>query len=255
GSSTNFDERRWGGSLSIGKRYTNFTSITTTLEYLNLNVSDNKAGRTLSPNGTDNFFSLSSSYRYDTRDLADYPRIGTLIGISISKVGLFDGIVNYQRVGVDYRRYIPMYNDVVLAARVFANLASGGRIPNYGHVFFGYGDRIRGYFNKILEGEQIVGSTVEFHIPIIEPSYIRIEEIPIEQFKDFRYALYFAVFADAGTTWYRDEPLALNRFFSGYGVGLHLNLAYSVVARVEFAIPYAYSFSRGEIIFDLGAAL
>ncbi|MDD8019052.1 MAG: POTRA domain-containing protein, partial [Bacteroidota bacterium] len=42
GSSTNFDERRWGGSLSIGKRYTNFTSITTTLEYLNLNVSDNK---------------------------------------------------------------------------------------------------------------------------------------------------------------------------------------------------------------------
>ncbi len=251
----NFDERRWGGELAVGKRYSKFTIVTTRLEYLHLSVTDNRAGRTLSPGGTDDFFMFSTSYRYDTRDLADYPSFGTLLQTSVSKIGIFDDVVDYQRYGIDYRRYIPTFGDLVIAGRVFTNIASGGPVPNYGHVFFGYTERIRGHFNKILEGEQIIGSTVELHYPLISPNYIRFDFIPMEQFRDIRYALYIAAFADAGNTWYRNEPLALNRFFSGYGIGLHLNLAYSAVARVEFAVPYRKPVSKGEIVLDIGAAL
>lgn len=253
-SLSNFDERRSGGEITIGKRYSLFTMITMKIDFLNLSVSDNRAGRTLSPNGRDEFYSLHASYFYDTRDLKEYARYGTLISLGVSKFGLFENDVDYQRFGFDIRRFIPTWNDVVVAGRIFGNVASGGRVPNYGHTFFGYGDRIRGHYNTILEGEQATGASVETHIPIISPRYIHFSYIPFEQFRDVRYALNFALFADAGNTWYRTEPFALNKFYSGYGFGFHLLLAYSAVGRVEFGIPYGKPFSQGEIILDIGAA-
>ncbi len=251
----NFDERRSGGEVTVGKQFSLFTLITMKVEFLNLKVSDNRAGRTLSPNGRDEFYSLHAAYFYDTRDLKEYAQYGTYLSFGVSKFGLFEKDVDYQRFGMDYRRFIPVGNKIIVAGRIFANIASGGTVPNYGNVFFGYTERIRGHFKTILEGEQIVGSTVEAHLPVITPRYLHFPFIPFEQFRDVRYALNVAVFADAGNTWFRGDPIAINRFTSGYGAGLHLLLAYSAVARVEFGVPYGQSFSKGEIILDLGAAL
>ncbi|MFZ4620499.1 MAG: POTRA domain-containing protein [Bacteroidota bacterium] len=252
---SNYDENRSGIELTLGKRFSLFTLITMKVEYLNLSVSDNLSGRTLSPNGRDEFYSLHASYFYDTRDLKEYASYGTFIGVGISKFGLFENDVNYQRIGIDFRRYVPTWNDVILAGRVFGNFAEGGRVPVYGHTFFGYSERIRGYFDTILEGEQIIGATLETHIPLITPRYIKFDFIPIDQFQDVRYAVNVALFADAGKTWYRNQSFSNRSFYSGYGAGLHLLLAYSVVGRIEYAFPYGKPFSQGEIIFDLGAAL
>ena len=254
-NSPNFDEIKWGGMGTVGKRYSLFTLASTTLEYTNLKVSDNRAGRTLSPSGRDEFISLHASYLYDTRDLKEYPSAGTYLSLGVSKHGVFENNVNYQRYNIDARKYFPVVNDLVFAGRVFTSLSSGGSVPNYGHVFFGYSERIRGHFNTIREGEQLVGSTVEMHYPLVSPRYIRLNFIPFEQFRDLRYAVYAAAFADAGNTWYRKEPLTLQTFSSGYGVGIHCNLAYSAVLRFEFGVPYKKSLAKGEFILDLGAAL
>jgi outer membrane protein assembly factor BamA len=251
----NFDERRSGAEITIGRRFSLFTLITMKGEFLNLSVTDNRAGRTLSPGGRDEFYSLHTAYFYDSRDLKEYAKLGTLIGIGISKFGLFEKDVDYQRYSFDLRTFVPAGEALTVAGRVFGNFAYGGTVPNYGHTFFGYSERIRGHFNTILEGEHIAGAVLEAHIPIISPRYVRFEQIPFEQFKDMRYALNFAFFADAGNTWHRTEPTALNRFYTGYGAGFHLLLGYSAVGRVEFAVPYGSPFSKGEIILDLGAAL
>ncbi|MFA6467670.1 MAG: POTRA domain-containing protein [Bacteroidota bacterium] len=251
----NFDEQRSGVDVTIGRRTSLFTLITLKGEFLNLKVSDVRAGRTLSANGRDEFYSLHLSYFYDTRDLKEYAQYGTFVNLGLSKYGILENEIDYQRFGIDFRRYVPAWSDVVFAGRVFGSFAWGGAVPNYGHSFFGYSERIRGHFKTVLEAEQIAGTTVEMHVPLISPRYVRFEFIPFEQFKDVRYALNFAIFADAGNTWYRKDPIALNRWYSGYGAGLHLLLAYSAVARVEFGIPYGKSFSKGEIILDLGAAL
>jgi outer membrane protein assembly factor BamA len=251
----NFDEQRSGGELTVGKRFSLFTLITMKTEFLNLRVSDNRAGRTLSPGGRDEFYSLHVTYFYDTRDLKEYARVGTSITLGVSKFGLFEKDVNYQRYAADLRKFVPMGNDIVLAGRLFGNFAYGGTVPNYGHTFFGYNERIRGYFTTILEGEQAAGATIEAHFPVITPRYLRFDFIPYDQFKDMRYALNFALFADAGNTWHRTQSPALNSWYSGYGAGIHLLLGYSAVGRVEFGIPYGKPFSQGEIILDLGAAL
>lgn len=252
---SNFREFRSGAEVTLGHRYSLYSLVALKGEYLNLAVSDNAAGRTLSPGGRDEFFSLHMSYSYDTRDLKEYPSYGSYYSVGVSKYGLFEQTIDYQRVGIDLRRFIPTWNNVVLAGRVFANLAGGGRIPNYGHAFFGYGERIRGYFNTVLEAEQIAGGTAELHFPLIKPQYVRYDFIPLEQFRDVRYAVNAALFADAGETWYRTQPFTVGNVYAGYGAGLHILLMYSVVARVEFAVPYGKSVKNGEIILDVGAAL
>ena len=107
---------------------------------------------------------------------------------------------------------------------MFGSAVQGGDDPNYGHVFLGYADRIRGRFQTIVEGDDILGLKTEVRIPIISPAYIRLEEVPVEQFRDIRYALYFTLFGDAGTVWYRNQPVMLNNVLSGYGAGLNVLL-------------------------------
>lgn len=250
----NFEEERAGGEVTLGKRFSLYSTETTTLEYTHLSVSDNQAGRTLSPGGTDRFFSLHATYVYDTRDLSEYTRIGTLAKVTVSKYGLRDRFVDYQRYSLDLRRYIPLYFNTGFACRIFGSAVQGGAVPNYGHAFFGYGDRIRGRFKTILEGEDLIGTKAEVRFPLISPRYMRIDEIPVEQFRDIRYGLYFVVFGDAGNVWYRSQPVALNSFLYGYGAGIHLLLSYSFVARVEYAFG-GPGLENGELLLDLGAAL
>ncbi len=247
-----FDERHLDGEVIIGKRLSLFSTATASIEYTTITVSDNRAGRTLSPSGTDSYFSFNATYGYDTRDLGEYPGYGTLLSLGASKLGFGQSEVNYQRYDVDYRRYIPTVWGIVLAGRLFGSAVQGGLVPNYGHVYYGYNERIRGRFKTVEEGENIAGGNMELHIPIISPSYLRIEQIPIEQFRVVRYALYFALFADGGNVWYRNDPLALDRILGGYGFGLHFLLSYSAVGRIEYAFPGRAG--NGELLLDIGAA-
>ena len=250
----NFDEKHIAGEVTLGKRFSLFSTATTTLEYTHLSVSDNQAGRTLSPDGTDQFLALHGMYLYDTRDLSEYSRLGTLARFTISQYGLGGRYVNYQRYSVDFRRYVPVYFNSSFVFRLFGSAVQGGTVPNYGHSFLGYYERIRGRFRTIVEGENMIEAKGELRIPLISPRYIRIDQIPVEQFRDVRYALYFAFFGDAGTVWYREQPLAMNNFLSGFGAGLHFLLSYSFVARIDYAFG-GPGFHNGEAILDLGAAL
>ncbi len=252
GGGVNFDEYRFSVGAGVGKRLSLFSSVSLDAEFSRITVSDNKAGRTLSSEATDQYPALAAGYKYDTRDLVEYPSRGSFLRVSASKFGL-DSKVNYQRYSFDYRRYIPTYADIILTGRAFGNIARGGRVPNYGHVYFGYGDRIRGHFNEILEGEHILGSSAELHLPLIKPRYYHLSLMPIEQFRDIRYSLNLALFADAGTVWYGHGGPSLHHVTSGFGAGLHFLFAYSFVFRLEYA--FQENFEKGEVLFNLGAAL
>jgi outer membrane protein assembly factor BamA len=247
----NFDEYRSDADVGLGRRISRFSAVSVDVEYFRLTVSDNKVGRTLSSDGTDQFVSVNTGYKYDTRDLAEYPSRGSLVRLGMSKSG-FRGDVDYERFSFDYRRYIPTFFDVVITGRAFGNMAAGGRVPNYAHMYFGYGDRIRGHYNDILEGEQILGTSAELHIPLLSPRYYRVALMPIEQFRDIRYAFNLALFADAGTVWNRHDGPNIHSVSSGFGAGVHMLFAYSFVFRLEYA--FREKFKGGEGIFNIGAA-
>ena len=86
---------------------------------------------------------------------------------------------------------------------------------------------------------------------ILAPIYFTVGWLPAE-FSVWRFGIVAALFADAGTVWFRGEPLAIDRLIKGYGVGLHFLLPYSIVLRTEYALN---EIRRGEFIVDIGSSL
>jgi outer membrane protein assembly factor BamA len=177
--------------------------------------------------------------------------MGTLVRLGITKYGVTAPGLNITRYSADVRRFSPVSSRVVLAGRAFTNLVSGGEVPSYKRVYFGYDQRIRGHFKEVLEGEDIFGVTTEVHYAILSPVYFTADFLPSE-FGVWKFGVSAAIFADAGTVWDRSDSFALDRFVGGYGGGIHILLPYSIVLRIE----YAFDESRtGQFILDVSSAL
>lgn len=247
----NFDELHYAGSVALGKRLSLYHNIWTSVGYEVLEVSENSVGRTISSDGKDRSLTLGFGVTHDTRDLREYAQEGTYAAMSWIKHGIGESAVDYTRFTADFRRYMPLYFDMTLAWRLFTSIASGPIIPYYGHVYFGYGERIRGHFTEISEGDNIFGGSVELRLPIIKPRYLEWEDAPYPEIAILKYGLFFTVFADAGSTWYKEENPLKRTLTSGYGVGLNFLLPYSVVLRTEFAVDEQL---KGQFIFDASAS-
>jgi outer membrane protein assembly factor BamA len=216
-----------------------------------VDVSNQLPGRAITLDGKDRYPVFGIGYAYDTRDLGEYPSDGTLMRASVTKFGVSTATVNIVRYEADIRRYQPLLPRMTLAGRVFTNLVAAGPTPSYNRTFFGYGERIRGHFRDVVEGEHIFGTSFELHYTLLPPKYFSVGALPSE-FGIWRFGVVAATFVDAGTVWFRGEPFALDRFLRGYGVGLHFLLPYSFVLRTEYAWN---ELRRSEFIIDVGAAL
>jgi outer membrane protein insertion porin family len=247
-----YDQQILSGHASLGKRFGLFTTLTGLVGYDEWNVGDTQPGRTLSPDGKDHYVVLSGGFLYDKRDLREYPLDGDFVSLSATKYGLGDSEVDLFRYQIDMRTYQPLGSDISMAVRGFGSFLSGGRSPSYLHAYFGFFDRIRGYYSTVLEGENQLGGSVELRLGVFKPRYVTVSlpDLPPE-FSVWRYGLYAGVFADAGTTWYRTESLADVPWYAGYGAGLHFLLPYSFVVRTEYAFN---QHGRGEFIFGFHAS-
>jgi outer membrane protein assembly factor BamA len=245
-----FDERHFSVGLTVGKRFGIEHTTWISAGYEVADLSEHVPLRTLSPSGIDRYPVISAGYSYDTRDLVVYPGYGTLLRATVTKNGLPSDYVNYIRYSADVRHYVPLVGSLVLAGRAFTDVFAAGRLPGYNHVYFGYGERIRGHFREILEGENIFGVSSELHVPIIPIRYFNVGFLP-SAFSVWKFGVLASVFGDAGTTWYRGQPLAVNRMLRGYGTGIDVLFAYDAVLRLE----YAWNEQRqGQIILDAGAS-
>ena len=244
-----FDERHYDLNATLGKRLNLYASAGLTLGYRIVEVDDYRPGRTISPTGADRFLYGTISYAYDSRDLREYASRGRYVSLSMTKFGFGESEMRYTRFGADLREYVPLPLDLVLAARVHGTVVSGGPVPSYNWAYFGYGERIRGYFNSVFEGENLLGTTVELRFPLLKTRTINVSSLPLPaQFTVWRFGISLSVFADAGLTWSRGDKLQLGSFASGYGAGVIFLLPYSYVVRTE----YAYNeYFKGQAILNL----
>lgn len=251
GEGPNFDEIRYKLHQGFGKRIDQFHSAWITASYNYVEVTDKRAGRTLSDAGIDRYLTVGAGARHDTRDLAEYPTSGIFGMANIMKKGVWFGYVDFMQWSFDVRVYQLLPAGVSLGLRTFAVISSGPTVPNYEHVFFGFSERIRGHFQTELEGENAAGAFAELRIPIIPRLYIHVPEVPVRQFRTWKLGLYAALFADAGMVWDRKQRPDLTTASKGYGAGLHFLLPYSTVFRIDRAWDEA---GRGQWIFDVGAS-
>jgi outer membrane protein assembly factor BamA len=247
----NFDERHIAASISVGERFGITQTAWLTAGFEHVHISDFLPGRTLSGSGNDDYPILSAGYQYDSRDLNEYPSHGTFLRFAVTKFGFPGGGTDIVRYAADIRRFIPLGGGFTLAGRCFTDIAAAGPTPSYNHVYFGYGERIRGHYGDVFEGESLTGTSAELRMNLLPVRYLEVPILP-RQFALWRFGVAAALFGDAGTTWFRGEPYALNRWNAGYGIGLDFLLPYSAILRTEYGLNEN---RKGQFIIDLGALL
>ena len=241
-----FDEMHYEVGVGIGKRLTLFESISLSLSYQVVEISSYRFQRTVSASGIDRFLYATAGYSLDSRDLHEYPTRGGYFAAAVTKYGLGTSDVDFARIGVDLRGYLPLGASFTLAGRFTGSMVAGGMVPTYARMYFGYGERIRGYFRTVLEGEDLLSSSVELRFMLLP---VRVFRLPTnllpDEFTIWQFGISLALFADAGTTWFRGDPLNLNSFLSGYGGGIRFLLPYGIVARTEYALN---NYGKGQFI-------
>ncbi|MGA9121624.1 MAG: POTRA domain-containing protein [Bacteroidota bacterium] len=248
-----FDEYHYDLNGSIGKRFTLSQTAGMNLGYHIVHTSTWWPGRTVSNDGTDRMVYATLSYSLDTRDLYEYASRGVYAGVALTKYGMGESRVNFARAYGDFRGYGQLPFGLTIASRLFGNIGWGGEIPTYNHVYFGYGDRLRGWFHTVLEGDDITGFTLELRRFILPPRVFRMTSLPLpDEFTVWRFGISAALFANTGAVWYRGDKLDWSSLYSGYGGGLHFLLPYSVIIRVEYAWN---QYRRGEFILDLRGSI
>jgi outer membrane protein assembly factor BamA len=126
----------------------------------------------------------------------------------------------FDRVAGDARGYASLGSPQrVLALRALASVdrpAAGSRVPFYLQEALGGSRTLRGYHSFRFRGEKLL---------LLQAEY-RWETWP---------ALEFALFADVGRAYGRNEAFALRGLEHDYGVGVRLKTHDSVLARLEVA--------------------
>ena len=152
--------------------------------------------------GTTN--SITYSRVYDSRDNIYDPHAGKRNSYTFEWAGL-GGDFKFEKITVNYRYYIPMQRDRVLAFDLAAGYAWGD-MPLSQRFSVGGGDSLRGYKDDQFRGNSMLRGTAEYRFPI-------------------RKKVQGVIFYDIGYAWdKRDQKkFDLGLMESGYGIGLRIN--------------------------------
>ena len=152
--------------------------------------------------GTTN--SITYSRVYDSRDNIYDPHAGKRNSYSFEWAGL-GGDFKFEKISVNYRYYIPMPKNRVLAFDLAAGYAWGD-LPLSQRFSVGGADTLRGYKDDQFRGNSMLRGTAEYRFPI-------------------RKKVQGVLFYDIGYAWDKRDQSAfdLGLMESGYGIGLRIN--------------------------------
>lgn len=240
-----FDERRQGGTLRIGKRLSwpdDYSRL-----YLRYRLEEVEY-RNFDPNYTDPYglkdrkwpqktSSLRITYSRDSRDLPEFPTAGSVASYALEVAGgLLHGDENYHKHVVDSEFYFPVVWKFVLMLRSRVGYIDGLKKDHYvpfserfmpGGVSFdgmirGYSDRSVGPIEKGKEigGRTMFVTTAEIQFPIAEQQ------------------VYGLLFADGGNAWRRlseTDPFGLKR-----SLGVGVRVMAPMIGMIGFDFAYGF---------------
>lgn len=230
-----FYENHFAFNLTFGKRYGLYRKVWLLVGSRVVSATGSEFQlKTVSPSGRDEILTLGVGFKYDTRDIPNYPNQGFLFNITYK----FNRLLNFAGFFAQGGVEVQTFNKIgygLLAGRFFVSNSAGKKVPSYSRFYFGYQERIRGYFNDVFEGENIFGGTLEYRIQIIKQKFLRWGKSPVSEFSILRFGLDFAIFGDIGRTWFNNENILKLRYLKGYGLGLNFLLPYDLILSLEFA--------------------
>jgi outer membrane protein insertion porin family len=236
---TDWDERRWGGRLSLGYIFPERPDLSTTLStrYEQIDIAN---PRTPTPPelkevvGDNELISLRWEISHDVRDNAFLPSEGHLIRLAFEQ-GM--GTFSYPRFEGDYRKYFVMRQRPDGSGRHVLGLSghlgvSGSDTPIYEHFYAGGFSTLRGFefrgaspktLGVIVGGEfQLLGSA-EYRFPLTADDN-----------------LYGSFFMDVGTV-ERVVEFTDFRVTPGFELRVNIPALGPVPLAVGFGVPIAHA--------------
>jgi outer membrane protein assembly factor BamA len=248
-----FNQKFITGSIDFGKRLNLFNTLDVIGGFTYIANPVYIRGISASNGRIDRQISIGASYTYDTRDLSQFPAIGTYVYANFQFNGLGIDDINYQAANLDFRKFFEFNSGLRFKFRVASRLTFGELVPYYDYSYLGYNERIRGYYNQEMEGNDYYVGSVELNYPIIRDVGINFDFVPIipNSLLTYRFAMYAELFSDTGLTRLWGQPVNINDFSTGYGTGLvFLILPYSQL-RIEFALN---NYGNSQFIFGYGTS-
>lgn len=251
-------------NLKVGKFLNRYLNLWASVGINLLQVSEYAPGRTVSADGKDSYFLLSSGINYDTRDNVFLTLNGFYFDFSYSKYGLPSHLINFHKAKLDTRGFLPVKlgknYSISIATRLLTNLSFGGGVPPYLNEVYGFGEMIRGWKYYVLTGENLFGSFTELRIPLVQPFFVSgkehfiIKKLPVLKDFSYRYGLYLTTFFDLGAVWNKGQNLSNVEFHNGFGLGLNFLLPFNIIARVDYGMRINKSTLTKQFIIGLSSS-
>jgi len=260
---TNFDYINFNTGITIGRYFNRNFSVFTNVAYTYLRTLEYFPGSTANPDGKDQFLSVGGGIQWDSRNNREFATLGYYMRTTFTRNGFNESLVDFNRFSFAGQGYVPVFFSkdyfITLASSLNTNLAVGYDIPVYSHQYLGYSSNyVRGWWGLAYEGEDLLTSFNEIRIPIITPSFIKankvpiVQDLPIVKKMEFRYGLYGTVFFDAGAVFNHGEYIFKQHYQYGTGVGLNFIAPFGYIFRTEFAVRLAKP-TIGQVNITFGA--
>ncbi len=217
-----FDERRVGGGLHLGKRFTDEVSgrVAYKREKVKIdNFQDEVSADLRAEEGRNTVSQLSFTLSRDARDSPFSPTRGLFLsGTTDVAGGILGGTKDFYRFSAISSYDVPLPAESVLEFRMRAGIidayGDSGSVPIFERFFAGGARTIRGYDERQvgpldgvtedpIGGESLLVGNVEYTIPLVE--FIKV-----------------AAFLDSGNVWPKVRDFASGGFKSGAGLGLRV---------------------------------
>lgn len=231
-----YDEKRTGGALSFGKRFTDYVSgnVSYKNELVDIdNFADGVAQDLLDEAGENRVSQGGIGIARDTRDNVFVPTKGytTSAGFTMAG-GPFGADKDFYRLELSGSYYIPFKFDSVLEFRVRTGWVNEfddtDKVPIFERFFAGGARSIRGYDERdvgpidsnnenAIGGESLLVANMEYTVPIID--FVKL-----------------AAFFDTGNVWADVNDFASGGLKSGTGLGLRIKTPIGPV-RLDYGIP------------------
>lgn len=251
-----YDERNFGGSVSLARAFGDFWSgsITYTLQDFDLyNFASNSSPELLREQGYRTDSSITLGMTYDRRDSVLLTHNGLRAEFSAEFAGgPLLGQTNIYKFQASVQKYIPLPYDCILtlagATGVADSYGDSDEVPLFDRFFIGGSRSVRGFGNRDIgpidkNNEPLGGDTMAYNN--IELTFPIIDRVRGAIFNDMG-------FLDARSFHYTDAWQELNM---AAGVGLRLNLPIGPL-RLDYGIPYKDQGwnhnNTGKFSFDVG---
>lgn len=247
-----FDEDHLGFSLTFGKRFGLNTFFETSFGLTKIEFPEEYQPFLVSNSREDFVPKVGVNFRFDRRDLFEYPMKGSFLSWSVYRTGFTKSQPQFWRWQFDHRLYIKLSDRISIGGRNLIKL-NRGELPIYDRIFIGYSERIRGYFGRAFTAQNLMLQNAELRISLFPIKYVSWQKAPYlsKFFQGLKYGVSMGFFMDSGTVWDRAKQVGLDNFFSGYGAGIHFHLPYINVLRIDHAWNDK---SEGEWIIDVGVS-